>query len=441
MTYLMTLPESQNPSLYLLSALAQSQAAIFAIVIGLNSIALQQTATNYSSRVTKFFTNDSKYLWGLFGFSIFYDLIIMIMLPSSLTKVHYIPILLAILFAMFAYNNMIEYIHENITVFSDPIKFIYKLNENNNVGDEHDDIKNVEFFDFIVGSLKIYDYNSYKEGLSLYYKNELNEIYSNKDASSNNHEIQEKFNYIISRFILIGDISISTRNDTATLWLVESVYTIFSNIQDKDRKRQYFVDSLEQISEFIEHCAKNELEKATISGITGIYNIYDITSDTLSRAVILRALINIGKISSEMKLERSTIEAITYIGLLIDMDLSIKNRMEITRKSLTAIGFIALNSAENKLEAPCEKALLLISKFSIETINQRTENTIDSAIDIIGKITIPCIINGFKDCVNLTIESYQILKKNIKKEGSRLELIEKIEGWELRIQEKKKEQY
>ena len=170
------------------------------------------------------------------------------------------------------------------------------------------------------------------------------------NASSNNHEIQEKFNYIISRFILIGDISISTRNDTATLWLVESVYTIFSNIQDKDRKRQYFVDSLEQISEFIEHCAKNELEKATISGITGIYNIYDITSDTLSRAVILRALINIGKISSEMKLERSTIEAITYIGLLIDMDLSIKNRMEITRKSLTAIGFIALNSAENKLD-------------------------------------------------------------------------------------------
>lgn len=288
-TYFYTFSTSQDPSLYVLSSLAQSQAAIFAIVIGLNSIALQHTATNYSSRVTKIFTKDSKFLWGLLGFSIFYDLILIIALPSNLERIDYIPIVLAVLFAIFAYDYMIRYIHDKITIFLDPVVFISKLDENNDVEDDENNNRNVKIFDFIIGSLNRYDYNSYKKGLSLYYKNKLNKNYITKNMD--NEGFAEEFNSILSEFILVGNITSSTKNDIATSYLVDSLFDTFSHFENKDKKRQYFLNSSGQISEFIEYCARNGLEKTTILGMEQLYNIFsNIESDIVDQMNILRAL-------------------------------------------------------------------------------------------------------------------------------------------------------
>ena len=83
--------------LYFLSALAQSQAAIFAIVVGLNSIAIQLISTTYSSKITDILSDDSKYLWGLFGLSIFYDLILILTIPDQIPKIYYLPIFTALI--------------------------------------------------------------------------------------------------------------------------------------------------------------------------------------------------------------------------------------------------------------------------------------------------------------------------------------------------------
>lgn len=445
LTSFFTHSKLQDSSLCLLSSLAQSQAAVFAIVIGLNSIALQQTAANYSSRVTKVFIKDSKFLWGLFGFSIFYDIILINILPSSLEEIHYIPILLAIACAIFAYNYMIEYIQEKISIFLDPTELINKLKEDNNIRYVEDDRKviDVEIFDFIIGSLNRHDYNSCEKGLSIYYQSELSEYYA--DGHIYNETLDEKFNDIISKFIRVGTITGSTKNDEATLYVIENIEKIFLHFNDKDKIRHYFLNSLDQISEYIEYCARNELEKSTISGMELLCNnFHRIEYDVIAQKNILRALANIGKTSSEMKLEKSTMEAINYIDSVID--LTIKNNNEIPRKLLTRIGFIGLNSAENKLENSCEKTVTLLCKVLIKTINQKEDNITSSTTDIIGKIGIVCITNGFEDCIRIIFESYNTLEKIVTESKDELklnrkEITQKIEKWEYFMKVRKEKLY
>lgn len=443
-TYSLTFSKSADPSLYLLSSLAQSQAAVFAIVIGLNSIALQQTATNYSSRVTKIFTEDTKFLWGLFGFSIFYDLILLTVLPNSFERIHYVPVMLAIVFAMFAYNYMVKYIQDKITIFLDPITLISKLSESHNGKgeNENDNNINVEIFDFIVGSLNRYDYNSYKKGLSLYYNNKLNNDYINKRINEDsNNEInketfEDEFNNIVSEFILVGNITSSAKNDVATLYLVDTIFDIFLIFQNKNNERNYFLNTLDQTSEFIAYCTRNELERTTILGITRLYNIFsNIESNIVDQTNMLGALANIGKISSEMKLEKSTSYAITFIDDIIK-DI-IANKNEINMKLLTKIGVIGLNCAENRLEIPCEKTLAVLFRILIETMNQKEHNITDLTIDIIGKMAILCSSNGFKHCVITTLKSYDTFEEIINKEEesklNKKKIIRKVEAWKCSI--------
>lgn len=433
-TYFLAFSDLPDPSLYLLSSLAQSQAAIFAIVIGLNSIALQQTATNYSSRVTKIFTEDSKFLWGLFGASIFYDLILLTVLPTSLEKIHYIPVMLAIVFAMFAYNYMVNYIQNKITIFLDPIRLISKLSENNDDNDGDDDGRNIEIFDFIIGSLSRYDYNSYKKGLSLYYKNKLNKDYI--DQKINDEAFDDEFNNIVSEFILVGNITSSTKNDVATSCLVDAIFDIFSIFQNKNNERKYFLNTLGQTSEFIAYCARNELEKTTISGIDRMSTIFlNIESNIVDQMNIFVALANIGKISSEMKLEQSTSYAIKCIDEIIDS--IIANKSEINIKLLTKLGVIGLNCAENRLEIPCEKTLSVLFRILIETMNQEEHNITDSTIDIIGKIAILCSNNGFKHCAIIALKSYDRFEEIINKEKNvklnKKNIIQKVETWKCSV--------
>ena len=80
------IPPANNDSfLYLLSSLAQTQITIFAIAIGLNSIILQLISSNYSSRLSYIFSQNSKHIWWFIGFSILLDFILILILPEKLT--------------------------------------------------------------------------------------------------------------------------------------------------------------------------------------------------------------------------------------------------------------------------------------------------------------------------------------------------------------------
>lgn len=70
---------------YMLSALVQSQAAIIAIVVSLTLIAVQLTASAYSPRVIRVFREnpDMWILLLLYGFSIFYGLLVLKMIPGA----------------------------------------------------------------------------------------------------------------------------------------------------------------------------------------------------------------------------------------------------------------------------------------------------------------------------------------------------------------------
>lgn len=92
-------PIDSNNALYLLSALAQSQAAIIAIVVSLTLVAIQLSAQTYSPRVIDVFNKiDFWILMIIYGISIFIDFLAIYVVPSSdcrFNKVVYCAILLA----------------------------------------------------------------------------------------------------------------------------------------------------------------------------------------------------------------------------------------------------------------------------------------------------------------------------------------------------------
>lgn len=73
---------------YLLSAMAQAQAAIIAIVITISLVAVQLAASNYSPRVIRIFKHnfDLWFLLTLYGVSILYDLYILKLLSGQISE-------------------------------------------------------------------------------------------------------------------------------------------------------------------------------------------------------------------------------------------------------------------------------------------------------------------------------------------------------------------
>jgi len=406
-----------NSSLYLLSSLAQTQATIFGMVIGLNSIVMQLISTEYSSRMVNFFSRDTYHLWGLFGISIFYDLVLMILLPDNLGKNIYLLVLLSIFVAIYAYYELINFVYNKIIFAFNPRFLIAELcNESvedlrvSESDNKNTNNKNIGMFDFIVGSLNKCDYNSYKEGLFKFYEHELSQ-----DTISKN-----ELDCIISDILRLGNISVAIKNDEAVSLIFDKIYQLFHNLKSKELMRVSFSDNIEQISAFIEYCARNRLEKATIYGIDSLFNIFsEIPSHFLKSTLmedVLYSLSNIGRISSDMKLEASTMEAIGSIGMIISeysdstvCDSNVKDHeIKFIIEKLWIIGSV---SVDNKLDSSLKKIIRLLEQIIINYSLNKDENIALFAIDVLNKIGHSCYQSGLILCSEKVLESYNNLEE------------------------------
>ncbi len=394
------IPSTSNASsLYLLSALAQSQAAIFGMVIGLSSIVIQFVSTSYSSRMVDFFSRDAYPLWGLFCLSIFYDLILMILLPDHLEKNSYILVFLSLFIAIYAYYELVNFVYINIYVGFNPLNLIALL-RNDNLG----------MFDFIVGSLNKCDFNSYRVGLFEYYEKELLQ----EDITQNELE------NIISDILRLGNFSVVIKNDEAVSLVFDKIYHLFSNLKDKDLMRVCFSDNVEQISAFTEYCARNRLEKATIHGIDSLFKIFsEIPLHFLKSTLmedILYSLSNIGRISSDMKLEASTMEAIGSIGMIISeysdsaaCDPNVRDHeIKFILEKLWIIGSV---SSENNLDSSLKKIIGLLEDIIVDYAPSHDEKIALIAIDVLNKIGNSCYDSGLILCSEKVLESYNNLER------------------------------
>jgi hypothetical protein len=113
-------PLDYTSSLYLLSALAQSQAALFAIAFGLNSIILQMVSTIYSSRFSYLVKTISGSLWLTCGLSIFYDLGLILLLPTSLGIFSCSFVVISLIVATCLYASLFRQVKWNINLLSLP---------------------------------------------------------------------------------------------------------------------------------------------------------------------------------------------------------------------------------------------------------------------------------------------------------------------------------
>lgn len=397
--------------LYFLSALAQSQATIFAIVVGLNSIAIQLISTTYSSKVTDILSDDSKYLWRLFGLSIFYDLILILTVPEIVPKVYYLPISIAFILAVFSYYKIVSYVFKRMNIFLDPSQIMKKIIE------KRDEDTNLRIFDFIIGSINRHDFKLYKESLFNYHQNDILKISNDKE-----------FIEIISDFIRIGEVTVLLKNDTSTALIFERICKIFHKLQDKETIMVYLSNNLDEISDFAECCARNKLENSTQSYIQALRNVFDeIPEDLLNSIIIqeiLTSLYNIGRISADSKLEGATIEAINTINSVANKKIDEFTSFQMYTAIIEQLYVIGTISVENKLTTSIKKIQdVLLQIASINILSGDTSNAV-FAIEMMSQISIKCDQDNLKICVSKGIDSYKNLKDLILNHRENIEELE-----------------
>lgn len=384
-------PMKSTSSLYLLSALAQSQAAIFAIAITLNLIGMQLTTTIYSLRVVNVFADDFKYLWGIYGISIFYDVMLMNLLPSNICKMHYFLIIVAIFLSMLAYISIFLQVNSTINLLN-PSNIVKKISQKNDSNSAE------QMYDFIVGSIKKNDFSAYGSGLS-----ELGNTGKNGETIEN----------MVSIFRRVGMFAISIRNEEATTEVIKEVRNVY--LRTPTDKENILSDVIQGIEDLGKYSARNRLEYSTIESINCLLKIvetfpHNIFEERFFVEDIHRALSNIGRISSEMGLENSTVEVVNVIDYIIDN--AIEYGEDIHKSTVKYLSKLGVTFAENKLEKSTEKIVVVLGKVAINSLNQKTD-IIRFTIDKIGQISLICAKNGFEEPIIESVKSFEIISENL----------------------------
>jgi len=210
----------------ILSTLIQSEAAIIAIVVTLSLVAVQLTASSYSTRVIDLFKGELSFWILMFTYilSIIYGLIILKFTGSSYNIE--IRIWIAIFIGIFALFALIPYILDILDLMK-PSTIISKLEskiKDNNVlyfiiTDKHDDPLQ-PLIDVIHSSLMKHDYGTLRDGLEAiedYNKN----IYQNKETFD--REKGQISLHILEHLIRVGKLAVNIKDDDATTQVISAI--------------------------------------------------------------------------------------------------------------------------------------------------------------------------------------------------------------------------
>lgn len=407
------IPPANNDSfLYLLSSLAQTQITIFAIAIGLNSIILQLISSNYSSRLSYIFSQNSKHIWWFIGFSILLDFILILILPEKLTPLINFAVVGALVLAIFIYCYAIWHICKTIS-FLDPQRILNTILEGNTSKNNTNE-KKEQIFDLMSGLIN--RHNQFSVSICL---KKLVEIYSSElfytpnskgPGSSPNSQVQ-KFDQIVLELIRVGKISAKLEGDDITSDIISTIHQVFDAYSKKTSNENLVsvcsASVVENIKEFVIYCMKYDLENSAISGMDLLVEIFkNIHTAPPSRANLLDSIIKISLVASTGNLERLLQASINNIEQLLNVFYN--NRYGINQISILNIGQIGIASANNRLEGPTEKILIIMSSFLFYIskekgylISNENIDSIDYAFKIIYKINVICLDNLFVNSVKI----------------------------------------
>ena len=288
---------SLNSSRYLLSAMAQSLAAILAIVLGFSFVALQYSAEFRSPRVLDLFLK-SRAFWVLliiYGFSILYDLVLLRMLTEETVAALVMWINFSVILTVISFLFLFYYAYKTIDQLKPEriIQWIVK-HKTEDVGSfKRDTISPVAVI--LNQALIANDPHTLKVGLEALERLNIDRIESNID-SKDKLEIAK---YTTGKISRLTDIAISENDESAIIEITDSLGKIGLNVIGSRRNEL----SEDEIALF-----KNDIEV----GIPNKTDNYDKVVDEIKEV-----LSNVGKRVIERRWEKATKSILDVRGKLL----------------------------------------------------------------------------------------------------------------------------
>jgi tetratricopeptide (TPR) repeat protein len=396
---------------YLLSALVQCEAAVFALVITLSLVAVQISASSYSARVIKLFKGmpDFWILILIYIFSIFYGLAVLKMIDQDTENLKY-NISISYVLGVYAFVALVPYFL-NVIELTNPYTLISILSKNINenkilsslhMGDRNDPFQ--PLMDIIYASIKKYDIGIVFDGLEAM-ESKINFILNN--AKEENDKIDEIIFQFLSHVSGLGKLAGDRRDEDIALM----VASILNGIGIDAAKRSFnkvAAKTIRALGPFGINCVENNLEYPASRVIFSLRSIGIIFLEKrFEEGVVWAAqyIQNIGTKSVENQLGEAIGMSATSLESIAVTAVEMKTETAMDR-SLMALGSIGLRCAENKLELPAINVVLALEKVGIAYINNNLEGKAVEAVGWFDSIGFQLCRDNFENAVSSVIASF-----------------------------------
>jgi len=337
---------------YMLSALIQSEAAIVAIVITLSLVAVQLTASSYSSRVIGIFRNSPDF-WGLlvlYLFAISLSSYILEIIEVGYTPNLEISIRMCFLLGVFCFSALIPYTYIMLTMLS-PSTIIGKLSrriDEENILEADDPIQPI--IDIVLGSMMRYDFETTKDGVGAVGEKICTLLKLGEYEKEEEKRISKR---IFGHFSRISKIAAAREDEHSILVIIENIENI-----SKAAAANNFKEILKSILTLINEIGRTAVERRFEEGA--------------ARAVESQGMIVKKLVEEEEYLDRLMVT----IGNINEMGkIALKKSLrEVLVQEIVFFERILETIKKKESAAEIKKPIMIIIKNSLEDLEKMTEN-------------------------------------------------------------------
>lgn len=369
----------------MLSALVQSEAAIIAIVISLNLLAVQLSSQTYSTRFIEIYrrTPDLWILIYIYLIAIIFGLGVLKLIETGeneISNLSYIGpfITFTYIFGIFAFASLVIYISyifqllkplTMINLLSEEIteKSIIRINseqDRKNSGD-NDQIQHI--FDILRGSMEKNDFKTLKDGFILIDR-QINLLINSAplylDNQTYSKDIEKFLNNIIWHFAGVGRIAINRDDEDST---IEVIKYLNKNGEIAINKEYENVaeNAIRTIGVFGKRASEKKLENATGWALNSLEN--------LGISLIDKSFVNLVKITVE------------YIGEIGKEACEQKQKIAI-KIATESLGNIGVTAVENNLKDVTIHTTMELEDIGKNVVHQNFEYVSEEVVKSLGKM-------------------------------------------------------
>lgn len=382
-----------NNALSLITSLVQSEAAILGIVITLSLVAVQLTASSFSSRVISIFKNSST-LWIIlliYISTIIYSLCVLKFLnPINNFSNHEFGIWLALILGIYSFLALIPYTLDILdlmkpsTILGILAKKITKDNIQSSIEKKDDKDPIQPLMDILLTSLMRYDYGTLREGLD-------------KLGSSINDMFKEEFkvheeifsNHIFDQLFIIAGLSKKISRDKASIL---KLIDILKENGSAAANQQLETTSLKAVSSLRiigENTAEEKLESITIKVIKSLNKIAIVALNKKLKKLAPQSVLflkDIGLLSAKKRLRKAS-KLVIYSLEEIGLKSVEKGHKKVSGLVITSLQKVGMAIAkQNDLEQQTRQVILSIEKVGKKAVEKKYKNTVLRAISSLRKL-------------------------------------------------------